>query len=166
MGNKSWICDGCGKQLDRLSISSPMLSDELWEKVLDFFHLTENRPGPQLAATAPKMICSDCMEKALGRKLQLEDLKQVPFNLYFQLHYFCKIPYDVMVTIQRIVIRYAKVSPKYSDHRFQSEVGFLDGLLMPFIHPESNGYIESLLPMLSDQQLKNELNRREKNNTL
>lgn len=160
--SKPRFCGGCGKELSFLSILSPVLENTLWNEVLHFFGLSEQRSGPKLPAMEPQYICFECMEKALGRKLLLEDLKQLPFNLYFKLHYFHHVPFNSVVHIQRIMGHYVMESPKFTSNRLQSEVDFMNGVLMPFAHSNCEEYVKSLLFILSDEQLKEELKRRDK----
>lgn len=160
--SKPRFCGGCGKELKFLSILSPVLENNLWGKVLGFFSLSEQRQDAEYPAKEPQYICFECMEKALGRKLLLQDLKQLPFNLYFQLHYFYNVPFDSVKHIQKIMAHYVMNSPKYTSSKLQNEVDFMNGVLMPFTHPECNGYIKSLLFALTDEQLLEELKRRNK----
>ena len=57
---------------------------------------------------------------------------------------------------------YIRSSKKYTNQTLQSEVDFMNGVLLPFINSDCNEYVSSLLFVLSDQQLKDELKRREK----
>ncbi len=159
--NNPHYCSGCGKELDNLSIQSPMVQDELWNRILAYYGLWEDRPAPKLPAMSPQYVCSKCMERALGRKLTGDDLKPLPFNIYFQLRNH-NVPFEMVIKIQRLMAHYIRGSKKYTNQTLQSEVDFMNGVLMPFINPGCEEYVKSLLFILSDQQLKDELNRREK----
>lgn len=160
-------CNACGKEMPYLSLHSPMILDELWNQVLDFYNLSEHRSGPQLPATTPQLCCYECMEKALNRGLIMEDLKSVPFNVYFVLHYFHKVPYYTVREIFKHMKNHVLKVPTYNSDRLQKEFAFMSGVLMPFQNLQSEGYAEALFNKLgyglqkySDQELRDELNRR------
>ncbi len=123
-------CNGCHKQLPKLQLQSPVIQRDLWEKVLKYFGLSENRPGPQLPAITPVYICTECMEEALGRRLTIEDIPPLPFNMYFKLYYFYNIPYDKVVEIRRHVELHIQNSEKYKSEHLQREVDFMSGVML------------------------------------
>ena len=109
-------CNICGRKFEYGDRWSPMLKDHVWRKVLDKFGIsreTEKRKywlfsklydlkkcavGEEEEAIDNlmrrpifhTMICTDCMEKALGRKLTLDDTNRSPFNSEFEREYFKK----------------------------------------------------------------------------
>lgn len=159
---KPAICGGCQKELYPLPILSPVVNDGLWEQCLSYYNLSENRPGPQLSAMTPQYICAECMEKALGRKLTLKDLKTVPFNVYFNLYYFHNVPFDTVVNIRNHAKQYINKAPQFKTPGLQTEVNYIAGVAMPFLHSDLAGYAKSLLALLSDDELTEELKRRDK----
>ncbi len=159
---KPAICGGCQKELYPLPILSPVINDELWDQCLSYYSLSENRPGPQLSAMTPQYICAECMEKALGRKLILKDLKAVPFNVYFNLYYFHNVSFDTVVNIRNHAKQYINKAPQFKTPGLQTEINFIAGVAMPFLHSDLAGYAKSLLALLSDDELTEELKRRDK----
>lgn len=160
-------CNACGKEMPFLSLSSPMILDELWTQVLDFYDLSEHRLGPQLPASTPQLCCYECMEKALGRELMMEDLVPVPFNVYFILHYFYSVPYETVKEIFKHVKNHVLNTPTFKSERLQKEFAFMNGVLMPFQKLQSTGYAKALMNRIghglqaySDQELRDELKRR------
>lgn len=109
-------CNTCGKKFEYGDRWSPMLKDKVWRKVLNEFSIsreTERRryrlfsklydlqkeASIEEAAAIGEIInrpefhvfiCTDCMEKALGRKLTLEDTERCPLNREFEKEYFKK----------------------------------------------------------------------------
>ena len=161
-------CNVCGKSLSILSLSSPVINDKTWNKILDFYDLSESRDGPKRPARTPVYICADCMETALDRELELSDLKQLPFNLYFKLHYFYNVPRKTIIAVRRYMAQYLDGSSKLSAERLQREVDFMNGVLMPFLAPEcqcchSKQSQIQRLSQFSDKQLSEELKRRQEN---
>lgn len=57
-------CNCCNKKY--IYESSPMIKDQLWKKISNE-HLENNR-------WISEILCLDCMEKKLGRKITLNDL--------------------------------------------------------------------------------------------
>lgn len=57
-------CDDCGET--HAKYYGPMLHDNLWSKVSDNFR---------------QLLCSQCVEKRLGRKIEFEDMKLCPLSL-------------------------------------------------------------------------------------
>lgn len=162
MSNANYICGGCGKRIDILQFDSPVIDDYLWQHVLDYYQISEERQGPQLPAMNPQYVCCECMEKAIGRKLRLNDLQPLPFNLYFKLHHFYKVSSYTVKHILRYMHRQFQNTPKSMPVPIQREVDFMNGVLMPFEDPECNGYITALLSLFNSDQLKCELIRRER----
>lgn len=150
-------CNTCSLLLADLPIFSPVVNDDLWKQILDHYQLSEDRPGPGLPAKSPKYICYECMEKAIGRKLILNDLKPLPFNLCFKLHHFYKVSSYTVKQILRYMHHQFQNTPKSMPIPIQREVDFMNGVLMPFENPECDGYIAALLPLFSSDQLKSEL---------
>lgn len=101
-------CKVCGKEFEYGDENSPMLTDKKWRRVVNFYNLKgyEERAKRLYTKYAPYptiwnageiedrdewhlYICSDCMEKALGRKILPSDLMTaVPFNKAFEDYYF------------------------------------------------------------------------------
>ena len=78
-------CKVCGKQFEYGDENSPCLTDKKWKRVVNFYNLGlyEKKARKLYAKFDPWLdedfvdkdeyhlyICSDCMEKALGRKIQ------------------------------------------------------------------------------------------------
>lgn len=164
-------CNVCKKDLAFLSVLSPMIERELWNQILNHYHLSEDRPGPDLPAMTPKYCCYECMEKALGRKLTPEDIKLVPFNLYFRLHYFYKIPVSTVRQIFKHMKFHVLNSPTFNTEKLQREYDYMNGVLMPFTMLQDPEYAKSLsdfhnlqatspLQSYSDKELRDDLKRR------
>ena len=163
---KAKHCSACGKELSFLSLSSPMLLDKIGDMVLNHYNLSEHR-SVELVATTPQFCCYECMEKALGRELVIDDLAPVPLNVYFVLHYFYGVPYDTVREIFKHVKNYVLNTPTFKSERLQNEFAFMNGVLMPFQKLQSIGYAKTLMNRIghglqpySDQELRDELKRR------
>lgn len=110
-------CNHCGRKFHYGDRWSPMLKQDIWRRVLNklgiskrtevrreyifsvLYNLLKAAKG-QEAKTLGKIInrpefhtyiCSDCMEKALGRKLTLSDITDCPFNENFKKEYFQQV---------------------------------------------------------------------------
>ena len=108
------ICNNCGKVYKYGDENSPMLDFGVWNKIRTYYGISkeeEDRRARELNATYNKycklkssgksvsfdemdkpelhvFFCTDCMEKALGRKLTIYDILDVPFNREFKDKYF------------------------------------------------------------------------------
>ena len=111
MSNLNCKCKVCGKEFEYGDKNSPCLTDEKWKEVVNFYNLGayEEKASELLAENDPWLnenfvdkdeyhlyICSDCMEKALGRKILQTDLS-IPdakakgmwyYNFEFENSYF------------------------------------------------------------------------------
>lgn len=82
-------CKVCGKQFEYGDENSPCLTDKKWRRVVNFYNLGlyEKKANKLYSKFDPWFdekfvdkdeyhlyICSDCMEKALGRKILPSDL--------------------------------------------------------------------------------------------
>ena len=67
MGKISFRCALCHKKVDDY-YDSPMLKDKIWKKISSEYFDKRGRWIRQ-------MICLECMEKKLGRKIRESDLK-------------------------------------------------------------------------------------------
>lgn len=161
--NKCRVCDVCGTQLRSLYLQSPVVTDNLWHQLLDFYGFSEERAWPKAPAQKPVFMCVNCMEKALGRKLSLSDVENLPFNLYFRLNYFYMVPVPTVIKIIKYMSQWIARPSKYTSLKLQREVDFMNGVLMPFIAPECAFNVPSSqsLAQFSDDDLKQELKRRE-----
>lgn len=113
-------CSICNKEFEYGDENSPMLKNEIWDKILNHYGIkNEEREKARLyyklwdlyyndavkTKKAKKVlgevldskylhtyICTDCMEKAMGRKLSKDDMigENVPFNEEFEKCYFNK----------------------------------------------------------------------------
>jgi len=104
-------CKVCGKQFEYGDKNSPCLVDKKWRKIVNFYNLRnyEIKANKLYSAVDPWLnenfvdkdeyhlyICSDCMEKALGRKILKSDLITTSakteglwyFNKEFEEYYF------------------------------------------------------------------------------
>ena len=104
-------CKVCGKTYRFGDRNSPCLINERWKEVVDFYNLSdyEKKASDLYADADPWLnenfvdkdeyhlyICSDCMEKALGRKILPEDLStakakeegRLYHNMEFEQYYF------------------------------------------------------------------------------
>lgn len=104
-------CNICGQELDKLPVQSPMVNDELWNSMLNFYGLSEHRLRPKSPAQTPVFICAGCMNKALGHNISLSDLADVPFNLDFILHHFYKVPLHTISKIRRYIHKLMSNAP-------------------------------------------------------
>lgn len=104
-------CKVCGKRFVYGDENSPCLVDEVWKKVVKYYNLENyEKKAERLHFEADPWlnenyedkdeyhlyICSDCMEKALGRKLLMTDLSEAEakskglwyYNYKFEKYYF------------------------------------------------------------------------------
>ena len=109
-------CSVCNKEFEYGDENSPMVNNDVWKQILEFYNLTTSEKEKEdaflkvynlkyktnnkgLKADISEIarhdalhtyICYECMEKALGRKLIREDLigKNVPLNWAFEQMYF------------------------------------------------------------------------------
>ena len=95
-------CKVCGKRYEYGDRHSPCLIDEKWKEIVDFYNLGkyEKKAYKLLAIADPWLnedfvdkdvyhlyICSDCMEKALGRKILPTDLSTASAKLEGRWYY-------------------------------------------------------------------------------
>lgn len=165
---KCRCCNICGQELDKLPVQSPMVNDELWDNILNFYGLSEHRLQPKSPAQTPVFVCTDCMSRALDRNISLDDLANVPFNLDFILYHFYKVPLCTIIKIHKYIYKLMSNAPQLSPPRLQREMDFMNGVLMPFIAPEcacaiplKEHFQTQILSQFSDDDLKKELKRRE-----
>ena len=73
-------CKICNETWHYSSSISPMLNNDKWLQILNYYNVKNKRNT---------FICYKCMEKALGRKLKESDLvdKKYPFNDEFRYWY-------------------------------------------------------------------------------
>lgn len=134
MNLKKHNCAVCGLNLHNLRFQSPVINDELWASVLSYYQLSEGRPGPGLPAIQPLYICQDCMERALNRALCPEDIQDLPFNLYFRLHYAHDMSWSQLAIVRSTVEKYLNDSIDLPlSYSYQREIGFVYGLCWNFI---------------------------------
>ena len=98
-------CKVCGKQFVYGDKNSPMLNNNVWNNIVSFYNLNEYehkafelyrkvnfgfRKRFKDKDEYHLYICTDCMERALGRKLLKSDLigKNIPLNEKFEKSYF------------------------------------------------------------------------------
>lgn len=99
-------CQVCEKRFVYGDEQSPMLKKEVWDQIVKFYNLEEyekeaddkfhenyeyrKQIGQRHSDDEHLYLCYECMEKALGRKLRLEDLINlgVPLNVEFEKMYF------------------------------------------------------------------------------
>lgn len=101
-------CKNCGKELKYCGDDSPMLKNDIWNHIVSFYNLEsyEKNAFKDFMIAYKKWkrgndkfndkdeyhlyLCTDCMEKALGRKLLKSDLvgENVSFNKNFEKRYF------------------------------------------------------------------------------
>ena len=108
--DNQYYCCVCGKPIEYDGVDSVMLLDDKWDQVLDFYNLhqyekdasrraqkfykkCDRRGGLHLKA--PKnihtFVCNDCIEKALGRPIEITDINDSPFNQdYIKTHFETK----------------------------------------------------------------------------
>ena len=66
LAERRFVCHACGENPD----SHIILIDELWDLVSDYKR---------------ELLCLPCIEKNLGRKVYVEDLKDAPINFTIKL---------------------------------------------------------------------------------
>ena len=110
----SCTCSGCGKKYTYGDENSPVVLNRIWAKLLEFYRITEDEEyarekkflklykkwkeasGEEKEAIHEKMcgpeyhvyFCTDCIEKALGRKITKHDIQLCPYNEEFMAKYF------------------------------------------------------------------------------
>lgn len=67
--NWSLHCDLCGKNVFEDPLDYFALKDEVWDQVTDNDYISDS-----------SVLCRDCVEQILGRKLQNEDFADAPVN--------------------------------------------------------------------------------------
>lgn len=122
-------CSVCGKQFICLPAQSPVIHNELWQEVLDYYDLSEERIDDKAPANMPVFCCTECMEKALDREITKEDVKNNPFNMYFQLHRFYGLPVETVKKIRAYMKGYVLNSPDFKDWRLQREHAYMNGVM-------------------------------------
>lgn len=160
-------CHVCGRKLDILALQSPVVVDALWDQLLDIYDLSEYRPTRKTPAQNPVYICTDCMEQGLDRELYMSDLKNIPFNMFFKLLYFYRVPRNTVIRIRNYMNEMLKNPATSYPGELQRRVDFMNAVLMPFIDPrcafETSCNEHNLIKKLSqfsNMQLENELKRR------
>ena len=98
-------CKVCNKTFVYGDKNSPMLKNEIWNDIVSFYNLNDYEEEAFQAYKRVNFgfrkrfidkdkyhlyICSECMEKALGRKILKSDLigENVPLNEEFEESYF------------------------------------------------------------------------------
>jgi hypothetical protein len=87
-------CWKCGKKFPYFGTESPMVRDEIWEKIAGDEPKVQYYTREGETWIGGGYLCKDCMEERLGRSLTFDDLKDaelgrpVPFNKYFVKKYF------------------------------------------------------------------------------
>lgn len=98
-------CKVCNKSFIYGDKNSPMLNQEIWDNIVDFYNLRDYETEAYIRYSKQNFgfkkkfkdkdeyhlyLCIDCMEKALGRKLTRKDLigENVPLNQEFEEWYF------------------------------------------------------------------------------
>ena len=86
---KPHTCKVCNKKFDYGDEQSPVFKDDIWNHILKTYGFPELQPITEEHPNDDSgFICYECAEKALGRKIQRNDLKEVIFNEPFVKHYF------------------------------------------------------------------------------
>lgn len=103
---KNCKCQSCGKRFVYGDEQSPMLRKDIWNKIVKFYDLEQyekeaddrfhenyeyrKQIGQRHSDDEHLYLCYECMEKALGRKLEPRDLINigVPLNAEFEKMYF------------------------------------------------------------------------------
>lgn len=78
---KKKTCQICDKVFNYGDEQSPVFTDEIWAEIFRFYEIP-------LIPEYNGYICYKCAETALGRKINMSDLKEVPFNYAFIRFYF------------------------------------------------------------------------------
>lgn len=160
-------CHVCGRKLDILVLQSPVVVDALWDQLLDIYELSECRATPKSPAQNPVYICIDCMERALDRELELLDVKNLPFNMFFKLLYFYRVPRNIVIRIRNYMIEMLNDPANSYPGKLQRRVDFMNAVLMPFVDhrcafetPCNEQNLVKKLSLFSNAQLEDELKRR------
>lgn len=160
-------CHVCGKKLDILALQSPVVVDVLWDQLLDTYDLSEYRASRKSPAQNPVYICTDCMERGLNRELRMSDLKNVPFNMFFKLLYFYRVPRNIVIRIRNYMIEMLNDPVNSYPGKLQRRVDFMNAVLMPFVDPRcafetpcNEQNLVKKLSQFSNAQLEDELMRR------
>lgn len=99
-------CKVCNKQFNYGDEQSPMFTNEIWERLLDFYGLKEYEHMARVLFNANWRnrkrkpfrdkdkyhcyLCYECAEKALGRKILPEDINDSMYNTAFRRFYYGK----------------------------------------------------------------------------
>lgn len=100
--DKNCKCQVCGKRFAYCDEQSPMLKESVWNRIVNFYNLGEYEKEADkrfhenyeisrgFSDDEHLFICYECMEKALGRKIEPSDLINigVPLNMAFEEMYF------------------------------------------------------------------------------
>lgn len=97
------FCSVCDRQFEYADENSPMLKDEVWHDIVAHYGLQDHEryaeqkrlegyTYPTHLRQYHTFICYKCMEKALGRRIEQNDLMEVPFNYNFINNYYDPTP--------------------------------------------------------------------------
>lgn len=104
--DKNCMCQVCKKKFAYCDEQSPMLNEKVWNRIVKFYDLEEyekeadkrfhknyeyrKQIGQRHSDDEHLYLCYECMEKALGRKIEPSDLINigVPLNAEFEKMYF------------------------------------------------------------------------------
>lgn len=94
-------CTACNKSFNYGDYNSPMFIDKIWNKIITYYGLTNfekeaarkfisfyKRGDISYREDCHVFICSECAEKALGRKILTSDINDSVFNIPFREKYF------------------------------------------------------------------------------
>lgn len=142
------LCSACNKEFKSLELQSPMLSDKLWQEVMDFYSLNQ----PDRDKGEHVFICTDCMEKALGRKLTPDDLAPVLWNQVYLIHHFYGVDLDTAMQLRSVAKRYAtQDAPKIPKDDYRRYTDFIAGVVAVFKNPKLAGLISAIKNIKDDQ---------------
>lgn len=75
--DNKFVCDICKVPVHffpgEKGMNSPMLHTHLWKLCLKYYHIRYDEVSHQY-------LCDKCMEKAIGRPIQLKDLRLCPLS--------------------------------------------------------------------------------------
>lgn len=75
--NNTQVCDACRVSVrffpGEKNMNSPMLHTKIWKQCLQYYNIEYSRTNSQF-------LCEDCMEKALNRPIQVNDLRICPLS--------------------------------------------------------------------------------------